>query len=154
MLFMEGEYALVSSTGAVLPTTSIHLGWRVQLHSMTGPRAAELNGTVARVRGEKRHYALNVPVDPARQPFVTDSEKDNAHIDRWFVELESGTQSQILVKPAKLAAVCAHVPCRTLLHAPKVCSKCKVARVPECPLSVRECPLSVLCTRVRARAFA
>jgi hypothetical protein len=123
---------LMSSTGEVPPTaTKIDIGWRVQLHSMTGPRAAELNGALARVFNEKRRLLLYVPVDKAYQPWVSDDE--GRVIDRWAVELESGQNSKVFVKPANLAAVCAHVPCRRLLYAPKICSKCKVARVSACP---------------------
>jgi len=122
---------LVGSTGAVPPTaTNIDIGWRVQLHSMTGPRAVELNGAVARVRGEKFRLSLCMPADRAEQPWISGGEEGKV-VEAWAVELESGSKSQVYVKPANLAPVCAHVPCRALLHAPKVCSKCQVAS--ECP---------------------
>ena len=138
------------------PTASIRLGWRVQLHSMTGPRAAELNGALARVRGEKRSVVLYktqsewsvLPVSREQQPFVSAAVSDGGEenvLDRWAVELESSNKNCVLVKPANLAAVCAHVPCGRVLHAPKICSKCKVVRAPLRPQ---------FCTRTRARVCA
>ena len=101
---------------------------------MTGPRAAELNGALARVRGEKRSLLFYVPESRALEPYVEENHVNSD--DRLAVELESGNQSWVFVKQAKLAVVCSHVPCRVLLHAPKICSKCQVASVPVCPRSL------------------
>ena len=58
---------------------------------MTGPRAAELNGALARVRGEKRSLLFIVPESRALEPYVEENHVNSD--DRLAVELESGNQS-------------------------------------------------------------